>query len=400
MDLYSRYLFRQAGGALLLILLSLTGVVWIATALKQLTLLTSQGQTTWTFLKMTLLALPNLIAIIAPVALLITAIHTLNKANGDSELIVMTASGATVWRFARPFLALGAIVMILLLLANLYVLPWSTRILQHYIVKVRTDLISQVLQPGQFSSPENQLTFHIRDRTFQGELRGLVMQDDRDKTISTTYLAERGEIYKQGNEAYLIMKDGHIIRRPADADAAQIIAFSQYAIDLEQFGPKDKQRPLKVRARYLGELLNPDPNDRLYIGQPGKFRSEIHERFASALYPIVFVLVALSQLGLAQTTRQGRVRTIMSAFVAASGIRMAGLAATNLLALHTWAIWLVYGIPIAGIVFAAAIATVKMRPKKRSRMSETMETWFETFIQRAMRLFGADSALARKETSA
>ena len=45
-------------------------------------------------IKMTTLALPNLMAIIAPFSLLIASIHTLNRLNGDQELIVLTASGA------------------------------------------------------------------------------------------------------------------------------------------------------------------------------------------------------------------------------------------------------------------------------------------------------------------
>ncbi len=40
----SRYIFWQAAGALILILVSLTTVVWIAVALRQLELMTSQGQ--------------------------------------------------------------------------------------------------------------------------------------------------------------------------------------------------------------------------------------------------------------------------------------------------------------------------------------------------------------------
>src|SRR5688572_17310012 len=61
--IFSRYVFRQSAGALLLILLSLSGVVWIALALRQLNLVTTQGQETWMFVKMTLLALPNLMAL-------------------------------------------------------------------------------------------------------------------------------------------------------------------------------------------------------------------------------------------------------------------------------------------------------------------------------------------------
>ena len=99
-----------AGGALLIILLSLSAIVWIALALRQLNVVTSQGQDVWMLVKMTTLALPNLMAIIAPFSLLIAAIHTLNRLNTDSELIVLTASGATIWSAARPLLLLAVIV--------------------------------------------------------------------------------------------------------------------------------------------------------------------------------------------------------------------------------------------------------------------------------------------------
>ena len=73
----------------------MTIVVWLATALKELNLITSQGQGIVLFLQMTLLSLPSLMALIAPNAMLMAALYTLDRMNGDSELIVMTASGAT-----------------------------------------------------------------------------------------------------------------------------------------------------------------------------------------------------------------------------------------------------------------------------------------------------------------
>ena len=100
MTLFSRYIFRQAFSALAMILLSLTAVVWIALALKQMSLVTSGGAGGLVFMEFTALILPDLIAIIAPIALMIAALYTLNKLNQDSELIVMTAAGATVWRLS------------------------------------------------------------------------------------------------------------------------------------------------------------------------------------------------------------------------------------------------------------------------------------------------------------
>ncbi|MBA4174518.1 MAG: LPS export ABC transporter permease LptF, partial [Hyphomicrobium sp.] len=213
MSIFERYVFRQAAGALLLILLSLSGIVWIALALRQLNVVTSQGQDAWLLLKLTTLALPNLMAIIAPFALLIATIHTLNRLNGDSELIVFTASGATIWSVGRPLIYLALIVAASVSFVNHIGQPWSLRLLRDYLVQIRTDLLSQVIQPGRFSSPEPKLTFHIRERSLNGELLGLIMHDQRDPKLSQAYLAERGTIVKQDPAAYLLMTKGHIVRR-------------------------------------------------------------------------------------------------------------------------------------------------------------------------------------------
>ena len=50
----------------------------------------------------------SLIAIIAPVALFAGVLYSLNKLNGDSELIVMSASGVGPGTLLRPFAILFA----------------------------------------------------------------------------------------------------------------------------------------------------------------------------------------------------------------------------------------------------------------------------------------------------
>ena len=169
-SLFSRYMFWQVTNAFLVILLTLTSVVWLATALKELNLITSKGQGMLLFMQMTGLTLPSLVALIAPNAVLMATLYTLDRLNGDSELIVMTAAGAPVSRFAKPFILLASIVGIAILFANVFLNPACMRALRGFITEVRADLISQVIQPGRFSSPETGLTFHIRDRSPGGEL--------------------------------------------------------------------------------------------------------------------------------------------------------------------------------------------------------------------------------------
>lgn len=392
MTVITRYIFGQAVSALLLVLVSLTTLVWIAVALRQLNLVTSEGQDTWTFLTITTLALPNFIALIAPIAQLLASVFVLNRLSGDSELIVMTAAGAPISRVARPLLMLAVIVAMVVSLFNHVAMPWSLRKLREAITEVRSNLITQVIQPGKFSTPEHRLTFHIRDRTPRGEIQGFMLHDEREDKQMTTYLAERAVIVRQGGGSYMFMQNGHILRR-SGVEVPEIIKFDSYAIDLARFEKKTDKLELKPRERYFDELVNPDPNDIEFKTQPGFFRAEIHERFASALYPFAFVALALAFVGQARSTRQNRGQNLIIAIVVAILARLVGLTSNNLVALTPNALPILYGIPLVIIVVCLAMMRGNARPRGGpgwlERMVMTIEDWVAALTRRPAR--GASS---------
>ena len=385
MSIFFNYIFRLAAGALLLILCSLGGIVWIALALKQLNVVTSQGQDAWLLIKMTTLALPNLLAVIAPFAFLIAAMHSLNRLNTDSELIVLTASGATWWTIAKPLIALALIVTMAVAFVNHVGMPWSLRMLRSYIIQVRTDLLTQVIQPGRFSTPERGLTFHIRERTPKGDLIGLVLNDTRRPKESQAYLAERGQIVKHDGNAYLVMTNGHILRRPAGDAPADVIVFDRYLVDLDQFEKKTSPNiDYKPRERYLPELISPKPDSALFKAHTGQFRAELHERFSNPLYPLAFVLIALASVGQAQSTRQSRNERLVFGFVAATGCRLGGLALNNLVVLNPFYVPLMYLLPISAMVLSFIVIQRNAWPRsKRSylaRLHDSLIDWIITLF--------------------
>jgi lipopolysaccharide export system permease protein len=372
MTLFSRYVFRQVANAFVIILVTLTTIVWLATALKQLDLIVSQGQGFVLFLKMTVLSLPSLMALIAPNAMLMASLYTLDRMNGDSELIVMTAAGAPVWRIGAPFVLLASMVCVVILICNLWVMPASMRALRALITQVRTDVISQVLQPGRFSSTEPGLTFHIRDRSPTGDLLGLLVHDERDEKLVMSYLAERGRIISNDDGAYLVMFDGHVHRYEVKdpSKGVQIVAFDQYVLNISDFSAKDtSSKELRPRERYLSELLNPDPKLLKNKGASGQLRTELHDRFSTPFYPLLFAFLAVAVLGHARTTRESRWAQILVAAGVAVGLRVSGLTASNLVTLSAAATPLVYLIPIVAIIVAALVAHVRMSPELRSKLS-------------------------------
>ncbi len=367
-SIFGRYMFRQSAGAVVLILLSLTGMVWIAVALRQIELLTSQGQGALTFLKMTTLALPTLIAFIAPVAVLIASLQTLSRLNGDSELIVMTAGGAPAWRLLPPLLILATLAALVVAVINHVVAPWSQRLLRDYALEIRTDLIAQVIQPGRFTTPEANLTFHIRDRSRDGELLGLLMHDGRDEKQVNSYLAESGYIIKQDKAAYLLMKNGHILRRTSKDGPVDIIVFERYAVDIARFEQKTETAySYRPRERYTSELLVGDVKDAVYQQERGRYVAEYHDRFANPLYAIAFVMIALAFAGQAVTTRQNRTQSVIIGFAVAIGARVAGIGLTNSAAARPSMVIWQYAVPVISIAIAAIMIHANMSPRPAPR---------------------------------
>ncbi|MEJ2116796.1 MAG: LptF/LptG family permease [Alphaproteobacteria bacterium] len=319
MSIIGRYIFRQTALALVMILITLTLIIWMTIALRQLSLMTSQGQSFIIFMKMTMLAMPNMIAIVAPVALLISALHTLNRLSGDSELIILSASGANAWRVARPYLALAAVVAAFVMASNAYIAPHAMRLLREYKTQVSTDLIGQFLQPGKFTTSDDGLTVHIAGRTNSGDLLGLMVHDARDKNQIMTYLAEHARFEKDGNNN-------------------------------------------SPRERLISELLYPDPNDKYYKQYKGKFRKELHDRLSNPLYSFLFMLIVIVHLGYPRTTRDNRMLSVAAAFGACAALRVIGLTGVNMMAKSPMAAFIVWGIPIGGIIIAGLMVHYQIRP--------------------------------------
>lgn len=352
-----RYILRQAVSSFLLGLLVLTLVVWITQALRELDVVTAQGQALWMFLSLTGLALPQLIVSILPIALFVACLTTLNRLNADSELVVMSASGMTPSVIARPFIALALGVMALSAVLSLHLAPLSMQGFRVLLTQVRADVVSSVLKEGRFTQLERGVTLHIRERGADGSLKGLFIEDRREPEEQIVYAAETARLADLDAGSFLVMSDGTIQRREGAPDAVTTIDFDSYAIDLSVMTRGGEALHFKARERGTLDLLNPDESDPLFTRNIGKVRAELHERFVTPLYPLAFVLIILALMGRARSNRRTRFGPTAIGIVLVLGLMIAKFAAAGLAISSAAAVGLMYAIPVG----AAAIAFHVMR---------------------------------------
>jgi lipopolysaccharide export system permease protein len=324
--LIDRYIFRTTFGAFLIILVSLTSVIWITQALRDIDLVTNQGQSVFAFLGITSLIIPTLILIIAPISLVIAASHTLNKLSTDSEIIVMNAAGMPPWRSFRAYLAVALAVAAIVLVMDAYLSPKGLRELRRMFIEARANLVTNIVRPGGFNNLQNGLTFHMRERQPNGLLLGIFVDDRRDPKERATFLAERGEIRENERGTFLVMETGSIQRQEAAKRDPTIVSFDRYAFDLSQFSGGTPTIMYTARDRYLWELMFPDVDDPLLKTAPGQFRAELHDRLAAPIYPIAFIVITFSYLGAPRTTRQSRAMSVVGVIAAVGLLRVIGYA--------------------------------------------------------------------------
>ena len=345
--LIERYVFRGAFGATLACTVVLTAVIWITQALRELDLLTAKGQTIVMFLLVTGLTLPALITIIAPVALFIACIFTLNKLNTDSELIVMSAAGAAPITILKPLATLGVLVSICVGAMTIHVMPASFREVRDLLTKIQADVISNIVREGQFTNLDRGVVFHYRERAAQ-TLLGVFIQDRRDPSKVTVYLAERGQTIDFWRRELSGAGKGSVQRVGGSEQDASMVVFERYAIDLSEMVAAAEGGYQKPREQTTWQLLDPDPSKPPPQILIGRYRAELHDRLSAPLYPLGLALIAFAALGSPRTTRQGRGMSIAMAVLAVGAVRGAGFVATAAVTRSAAAIPAAYLTPILG----------------------------------------------------
>jgi lipopolysaccharide export system permease protein len=346
----SRYIFTTTFGAFLIVLFSLTSVIWITQALRDIDLMTSRGQTVLVFLGITSLIVPMLLLVIAPVAQMIAVMHSIGRLSNDSELIVMNAAGMSPWALFRPFLIMSIVVSAAMGVIGAWLGPLGMQTLNDWANEVRADLVTNIVQPGRFNGFERGLTFHIRERQPNGVLLGVFVDDRRNPKERATFLGEQGTIVKDERGTFLVLENGSVQRLeiverkktpnskekgpPPKPKDPTIVKYERYALDLAQAPTDQQNQRASARDRYFWQLLDNDPEKTKLT--PGQVRAELHDRIFAPLYPLVFTIITFAYLGAPRTTRQGRAMSIASASIVIAVLRLLGFVAIVLCVKYPW----------------------------------------------------------------
>ncbi len=371
MTLIQRYLFRQIGRPVAAACAALAGIGILSQSLDQLEIIVERGQSVWVMLKLTLLAVPQLLAVILPIGLFVGALIALIRLQREQELTAVFASGVTRWAAIRPAIRLAAIVAVLTLLITTIVQPWAQRTARAEAFAIRSDIAALLVEEGEFVEGPDGLTVYVQQIEQSGLLKNLfIYLPDGDD--ATTWDAAEARFERIDGAPMLTMLNGSTTRY-SSRGVLTYGSFDRNVFDLSPYIDATERPRFKPTDLYLTQLFDPAPQDVGTVGSRGELTAEGHARLSAPLYALMAMAMALAAIMGGQFSRTGYSLRIAKAAAAFLIVRVIGYGIVAGSAWNGWLNILQYLLPIVATAIALRLLFRALKPRRSRRVKRALK---------------------------
>ncbi|MBL8562893.1 MAG: LPS export ABC transporter permease LptF [Gemmobacter sp.] len=367
MSRFDRYLLSQLLALFGFFSLVLVAIYWVNRAVGLFDELIGDGQTALVFLEFSLLTLPNVIRLVLPISAFAATVYAVNRLMGDSELVVMQATGFSSFRLARPVLYFGLCVALMMAVLLHVLVPASRAMLAARSAELSENVTARYLSDGEFMHPTEGVTLYIARISERGELTDVFLADDRKPEARRTYTASRALLVRGDSGPKLIMFDG-MVQDLGVKERLSVTRFADFTYDLGQMIDAGALPGRTIDELSTADLLRADPAMLTETREDrAAFLAEGHLRFAMPFLATAAALIGFSALLLGGFSRFGLWRQIGLAVLMLIGLQT----------VHTWAsgqalrdmrAWpLVYLAPLVGLVLSGLLLWLSQRPRRLKR---------------------------------
>jgi len=358
-----RYLIGQLLLVFAFFSLVLVSVYWLNQAVRLFDRLIGDGQTAAVFLEFTLLALPNVMRLVLPVAAFAAALWVINRLGNESELVAVQTAGASAMRLARPVALFGLMVTAMVLVLNHFVVPLS----RGEIAARRTEIdrvpAARFLSPGRFMTPAAGVTVYLAAIERDGTLRDIFLRDARGDGAEAIYTAERARLVAGDPAPRLVMFEGAVQTLSQESRRLSLTRFERAVYDTSAIAARGRARRPAIEELATAALIFPDERTLAGTGRRrAALLAEGHARIAQPFLALAGPLVALGALLSAGFSRFGPWRQIVLAIAVMVALHVVDNGAADLARLHEGLWPAIYGAPLLGLMAGVGLCRLADHP--------------------------------------
>lgn len=297
MSRFDRYMLSQLMMVFGFFALVLVSVYWVNSAVRLFDRLISDNQSVWVFLELSALSLPNVIRLMLPVAAFVAVLYATQRMTGESELVVMQATGFSPLRLARPVLYFGLVVAILISILAHGLVPMARTRLNERNAEINDNVTARFLSEGTLLHPAAGMTLYIRTIGRTGELGDVFLSDSRSGAGATIYTATRAYLTKSATGPKLVMFDGMAQTLDGRNRSLSLTRFQDFTYDISALVSAHAARYPTLDEWMTPDLLRADPR---LLAEIGATRTEAvfdgNDRFAKPLTAIAGALIGFAAM--------------------------------------------------------------------------------------------------------
>ncbi|SFH22315.1 lipopolysaccharide export system permease protein [Palleronia marisminoris] len=316
MPKYDRYLLSQFLSLFGFFSLVLVAVYWVNRAVSLFDRLIANGHSAAVFLEFSLLALPNVVRLVLPVAAFAAAVWVANRMRAESELVIAQAAGLSPMRGARAAVVFGATCAVITLILTHVLAPIAEGRLDVRDDEIAMDVSAGLLTPGQFIHPVDGVTLFIDEIGNDGTLGQVFLSDRRSEKRQTTYTADRAILASRDGEAFLVLFDGLSQTLNYETNRLETTSFDEYTVRVDPGGSEGGGRvrlgglpTIAIMADFAGTVAATGDT-------PREIATEIAERTSQGLQSFVAPILGFAAMMLGGFSRFSAWRQVTGAIVA------------------------------------------------------------------------------------
>jgi len=203
--IFSRYIFRECLIYFGISLVAFTGILLTLRMLKFASLIINKGVELEQIGRVFISIVPTFLEIALPLAVLLGVMLAFARLSGDSEVIVLRASGISITQLVRPVMLFGCVLAAVNLLISMELRPWGFRELADSLFQIARTRSTAGLTEGVFNNL-GQITLYSEKIDFQsGALTNVLIDDRRAGGGRKIVTARRGAILSSEAQKEIVL---------------------------------------------------------------------------------------------------------------------------------------------------------------------------------------------------
>ena len=241
--------------AFLLLVFSLSLIVWVIQAVNYLDFVSEDGHGFKVYFLYTLLNFPKILTKLFLVSLFISLYYIIVKYEDNNEISIYWTIGISKLQFINKIIFFSLFLVFLQFILNSFVSPVTQNIGKSFIRGSNIDFFPSLIKEKKFIDTLSNLTIYVDKQSKDKKiLKNILIKDEKNNGEEfQVIIAKEGKIIKKNNKNFLVLLNGEIYRTSNQKDFSNF-RFENFEFNLSKFASKTTVIP-KIQENSSANII-------------------------------------------------------------------------------------------------------------------------------------------------